>query len=283
VWIGFGTLFIYEKTEEYLKSTALKTAFTVVLILLSAAAVNTNYSVNDESKNYYIEEFTMNIFKNVKPNGIVISSQWDFWVSASWYYNFIKKTRPDIIVVDKELLRRSWYYTYLERHYPEFYNNSKPEIERFQAELYKFEHELPYDQTIVKAFADMVTSFVKNNPNRTVYTTWEIEQNKNETFANDYIRVPDGLIFRLVQKDSLNKNNNVITDYQIYDFKFTPLQKTDYYHETLMMSYAMMLTSSASYLVSINKPEDAKKYLEIALIAKPNFQGALDLKSKYKL
>ncbi|MCI0449405.1 MAG: DUF2723 domain-containing protein [Chlorobi bacterium] len=281
VWIGFGALFLCELTVNSLKSHAQKLVFAIILVLLGLITLNTNYSANDESKNYYVEELTMNMFKNAAPNSIIISSQWDFWVSASWYFNFIKNIRRDIIVVDKELLRRSWYYKYLEQHYPEFYQNSKHEIDRFLAELYKFEHNIPYDQTIVKAFEDMITSFVTNNPMRRVYTTWEIEQNRNEPFAKDYARVPDGLMFRLVHNDSIK--NNIVSDYEIYDFKFTPTARNDYYHETLMFSYSVMLTTSANYLLNINRIQDAKKYLELAILAKPNYPQAIELKRKYSL
>lgn len=279
VWIAFGGLFLYEKLAQYMLTNFQKIAFSTVLIILSLIALNTNYKENDESSNYYVEQFTMNIFKNVGPNGIVISSQWDFWVSASWYYHFVKKIRPDIVVIDKELLRRSWYYTFLERNYPEIYNNSKAEIERFQGELYKFEHNIPYDtKYIMKLFSELITSFVANNSGRTSYTTWEIEQNQNEPFAANYRRIPDGLLFRLVNQDSLK--NNARLDYKIYDFSITPTAENDYYHKTLMMSYASMLTSSAGYLSTLNRTEDAKKYLSLALTAVPNFPQAIELKRK---
>jgi len=87
IWIGFGGLFLFEKLSSFMLTNVHKIAFSAVLVILSLIALNTNYKENDESKNYYIEQFTMNIFKNVEPNGIVISSQWDFWVSASWYYH----------------------------------------------------------------------------------------------------------------------------------------------------------------------------------------------------
>jgi hypothetical protein len=282
VWTGFGALFLYEKLSSYMLGNVHKIAFSAVLVILSLIALNTNYKENDESGNYYVEQFTMNVFKNIEPNGIVISSQWDFWLSASWYYNFVKKVRPDIVVIDKELLRRSWYYTYLERNYPEIYNNSKPEIEKFLLELYKFEHNIPYDtRHIMNLFSELLTSFVTKNPERRLYTTWEIEQNKNEPFAQDYSRIPDGLLFRLVNSDSLK--NNPAQEYKIYDFSFTPLSKDDYYHKTLMTSYAMMLTGSAGYLVTVNRFEDAKKYLSLALTAVPNYPQALELKKRYNL
>ena len=280
VWIGFAILYIYRQLKQYLNTGVNKTTFAVIVAAMLYFPLSTNYTYNDESKNYYVEELTMNVFKNAEPNSIIISSQWDFWVSASWYFNHVKKIRPDLVIIDKELLRRSWYFIFIKRHYPEIYNNSKIEIERFLVELDKFEHGIPYDQnTIVKAFEDMITSFVANNQDRHIYTTWEIEQNKQEYFAKDYTRIPDGLLFRLL-KNSQN-NNFVLSDYKIHDFIFTPVAKTDYYHETIMRTYAMMLTSSAGFLSSNGRTEDAKEYIRLALIAKPNFPQAIEMKRKY--
>ena len=279
IWIGFGGFYLFEKLSENLKTKAHKYAFSSFLIVLSLIAINTNFKENDESGNYYVKQYTMNIFKNVEPNGIVISSQWDFWVSASWYYHFVRHIRPDIVVIDKELLRRSWYYIFLERNYPEVYNNSRPEIEKFLKELYKFEHSIPYDtQYIMKLFTDMLTSFVTKNPGRKIYDSWEIEQSKNEQFAVNYERIPDGLLFRIVNPDSLH--NNVLSDYKVYDFTFTPTENDDYYHRTLMMSYAMMLTNSAVYLASVNRQQDAIKYINLALTAVPTYPQALEVKRK---
>ncbi len=133
----------------------------------------------------------------------------------------------------------------------------------------------------MKLFEDMMTSFVKNNPNRRIYSTWEIEQNKNEPFAQDFIRVPDGMLFRIVPKDKIV--NNQVEDYKVYDFAFTPVAPKDYYYETLMKSYAMMLTASSSYLLQNGRTDDAKKYLALALLAVPNFPQAIELKKKYNL
>ena len=281
-WAGFGIVFIYSQLTAVLKTSVQKTVFSAAVVLLGVVSINTNYALNDESKNRYVEEFTMNVFKNAEPNSIIISSQWDFWVSASWYFHFVKNIRPDIVVIDKELLRRSWYFKFLEKNYPEVYNNSRAEIDRFLPELYKFEHNIPYDtKQIMRLFEDMMTSFVKNNPNRRVYSTWEIEQNKNEPYAQNFMRVPDGLLFRLVPKEQIVGGQ--VQDYKTYDFTFTPLVSKDYYHETLMRSYAMMLSSSAAYLVTAGRQQEAKKYIELALVAMPNFPQAIELKNKYNL
>lgn len=283
IWLAFGAAYIFNQMKGMLGNVLHQRIFAAAIVLISLLALSTNYAVNDESKNHYVEEFTMNVFKNAEPNCIIISSQWDFWVSASWYYHFVKNIRPDITVIDKELLRRSWYYVFLEKNFPGVYKNSKAEIDRFLPELYKFEHDIPYDQrTIMKLFEELMTSFVKNNPERRCYTTWEIEQSKNEPFAQDFMRLPDGLMFRLVPKKN-ESSSMIVNDYKMFDFVFTPAPRKDYYHETLMLSYSMMLTASASYLLTSGRREDAGKYLSLALLATPNYPQALELKKKNNL
>ena len=282
IWIGFGAYLIAEKAASVLKNTGAQIAFGAVLLLVTIVPLKTNWEINDESKNYYVEQFTMNIFKNIENNGIVLSSQWDFWVSASWYYKYTKHIRPDITVIDKELLRRSWYFKFLENNEPELYNNSRKEIEAFLAELYKFEHNIPYDtRTIMKLYSDLLTSFVVNNPGRKFYTTWEVDQNKQEAFATEYTRIPSGLLTMLVKLSDYKNGNS--PEYKTFDFSFTPVFKDDYYHKTLMSSYASMLTGSAAYLISKNRFEEAGKYLNLALTAIPNYPQALELKRKNNL
>jgi hypothetical protein len=287
-WIGFGAVLIYEKMKAAFLQPSSKgerkpvsqIAFSVAAVLLAGLTLGTNFSRNDESEEYAVEQYTMNVFRNIEPGGIIISSQWDFWLSASWYFQAVKKIRPDIVVIDKELLRRSWYFTYLQRHYPEIFENSKHEIERFMAELYKFEHGIPYDTKIImKAFTDVLTSFVERNPGRIIYTTWEIEQNKEEAFAPNYQRIPDGLLNRLVKNDDFERMKGNI---KTYDFVFTPNQEKDYYHETIMNTYAMTLSNSANYLWQLGQTADARKYAELALTAKPGTPQILDLLNRMR-
>jgi hypothetical protein len=278
IWLGFGALLFYELARQFILQKPNRIAYSAVLIAVCFIPLLSNYEANDESKNYYVEQYTMNIFENVDPGGIVLSSQWDFWVSPSWYYQFVEHIRPDIIVIDKELLRRSWYYKYIEHNYPEIYNNSRKEIERFLAELYKFEHGIPYDQqTITQAYSDLLTSFVTRNTKRSFYCTWEIEQNRNEPFAMNYVRIPTGLLFQLINKEAVEQKTERVF-YKLHDFQFTPIEARDYYYNTLMYAYGGMLTNSAKYLASIGKFKEANYYLDKALTAMPNYKDALELR-----
>ena len=116
-------------------------------------------------------------------------------MAGSYYLQFIKRERPDVVVIDKELLRRSWYFEQIKRNHPDVYERSRREIALFQEELYKFEHDLPYDPAAIEArYNELINSFFNNNVStRPLYVTSEIETH----LAPGYQRVPEGLVFRL--------------------------------------------------------------------------------------
>lgn len=159
----------------------------------------TTYKKVDQKNNYLVEDYTKNILLNLPKNSIVLSYQWDYFVSASYYFQHIKNIRPDIIVLDKELFRRSWYLVQLEKMYPTIINKSKREIDLFQQELFKFEHELPYDfSTIEGRYSLLLKSFIEKNDSFSFYVTPEIEPQ----YTNGYNRIPEGVLFRLTKDTS---------------------------------------------------------------------------------
>ncbi len=171
----------------------------VVGTLLVAAGLiplAASYRTMDQSQNYLVEDYTQNLFRSVDRGGVVFSYQWDYWVSASYYVQYVRGERTDVTVVDKELLRRSWYLNDLARRYPVFMERCRVEVEAFRKELFKFEHDLPYEGPVIEArFVGMIRAMiVKSMASGPVYVTPEIE----EQFTDGYQRVPEGLVFRVV-------------------------------------------------------------------------------------
>jgi hypothetical protein len=199
LWSGFA----FARMATFLGGTPRSTTIAVILVLaIACAPVIVHYSKNDESSNYLVEDYTKNMFSSLQQDALVISYQWDFWVSASYYYQLVKGVRPDIAVVDKELLRRSWYLIQLGKRYPWLIGNSKGEVDAFGEELYKFEHDIPYNPAIIQAkYVNMISSFISRNmATRPVYVTPEIEAE----FTVGFQRVPEGLAFRLVADTSFH-------------------------------------------------------------------------------
>jgi hypothetical protein len=266
LWSGFGILYLYNyikiKTRKF-NEKYLYFALLLPLLLL------TNYKDVDESRNYLVHDYTMNVLNSIEPNGIVISFQWDNWVSASYYFQKVKNIRKDVVIIDKELLRRSWYYNQLEINYPWLIEKSRPEINEFLKELYKFEHDLPYDPTAIQnAYLNVINSFIhKNITTNPIYVGMEIEKE----IGAPYRRIPEGLLLRLYMDDLYHP-------YPIKDYRFTPVNKKGRLIDALILFYGRMFASRASYENMYGFKENALWYVNKALEIDPTFSPAVNIK-----
>jgi len=280
VWVAFGLLFIANKIKN--NTTVLSFAFLLICLI----PFSQNYSKVDESKNYFVKDYTMNVFKSAQQNSIIFSTQWDFWVSSSIYQQYVKNIRPDLVIIDKELMRKSWYMHHLKIHYPDIYDKSKIEFEIYLTELLKFEknperYTSPKTETdrqdlskIQSSFINLLNSIVDKNYNeRKIYTTYEIEQDKNERFGKDYTRLPQGLLINY-------SKDNVYDNYIDPEFEYTITDITDYHHTFIMNSYYNAYLSRANYLMNNSKSEQAERLIKKAIEIKPNAPDAKQLLQK---
>jgi hypothetical protein len=192
IFISFGI----QKFFEGIESTLSKRIVAIIFSGLLLSQLFVNYEKIDQRNNYLVEDYTNNILLNLPKNSIVLSYQWDYFVSASYYFQHIKHVRPDVVVLDKELFRRSWYFSQLGKMYPALIKKSKPEIDLFQQELFKFEHDLPYDPSVIEGrYSLMLKSFIEKNDSIAFYITPEIEPQ----YTIGYHRIPENLLFRLTK------------------------------------------------------------------------------------
>ncbi|MBL7128616.1 MAG: DUF2723 domain-containing protein [Ignavibacteria bacterium] len=279
-WIAFGVLFVVEK----FKKSALN--LSIASILLCILPLSANYELTDESDNYFVRDFTYNVFKSAPENSIIMSSEWDFWVSASLYYQFVKDIRKDIVVIDKELLRKSWYLDFVKIHYSDIYERSKNEFEIYKSDLINFERETSRytnpvsdadKQLILKiqgSFHNLLNSILENNQDRNFYTTFEIEQASQEKFGNDYVRIPEGLLIKY------SKENRIDDNYMEPEFEFQVTKKDSYHHTFIMNAYYNSFLSRANYVMNFSKYDDAERLINQALKVKPQGPEALRLLNK---
>lgn len=231
-------------------------AIAVVFIGASAGATFGRVSERD---NYLVEDYTMNMFNSLKPHAIVLSYQWDYWLSASYYYQQVEGVRTDVVVIDKELLRRSWYLEQIRNNYPQFYRRSETEIRLFLQELDKFEHELPYNpEEIELRYNDMINSFVeKNYADHPVYFTIEMEKH----LAPGYQRIPEGLALRLYKDTNLPSFDEKVWD----DFAYRPFNRTGRLIDGLNTMYVNALTNRGIILHQAERYQEASRYFDRAL------------------
>jgi hypothetical protein len=280
IWIAFGLYYIVQRLKDN------STAYAGISLVLVAITLYFNYSKADQSDNYFVEEYTMNVFNSAPPNSIIFSVQWDFWVSASMYYQYVKGIRPDIAVIDKELLRKSWYLNYIEKHYPEIYEGCKTQFDLYKPEVIKFENnpdrytspKTQQDQQdlalIQKYFMDMMNCMVESNiDKRPIFATVEVEQDQNERLVPDYQRIPQGVLLRY-------SKDGEAPDHKEPEIKYTITQKDTYHHQFIMTMYYNALVNRASYLMSSGKLTEAEGYLNRALADFPNMPEARQLMTK---
>lgn len=262
MWIAFGAV----KVAETIRNRWMQRAFAAVV---AAMPLYVHYENVDESKNYAVEDYTMNMFASLEPNAIVLSYQWDYFVSAAYYYQLVEGVRPDVVVLDKELFRRSWYFRQLEHQYPWLIERSRAEVESFLQELYKFEHDLPYNRSVIQArFEAVIVSFLERNfSDRPVYVTHEIEPE----FTRGFLRVPEGLAFRLTRDTTIQRTRPI-------DFAIRNLPtKSNHYISMVKTMYASAYTNQALMANRFGDRQTAVNFLKEALTIKPDYSAARSL------
>lgn len=235
-------------------------------LLLGAIALIpllTQFDRVSQSGNHLVEDYTHNMYASLAPEALVISFQWDFWVSASYYFQRVEGLRRDMIVLDKELFRRSWYIEQLRHNHPEVYAASRAEIEAFLPHLARFERGEAYDPNAIEAaFNAMINSIIdRAYEKRPVYLTIEMEQQ----FAPGYVRVPQGLAFRLYRPEHLPDPASTA----VPELRYRPFDSDERLPKEMRNFYASMLLNRGVYLFDAGLFEKADPVFRQALTFAP--------------
>ncbi|HET9493263.1 MAG TPA: DUF2723 domain-containing protein [Chloroflexia bacterium] len=168
--------------------------------LLSAVLV---YPRQNYSNNRLAEQFVLNAFSEMPSNSIVITEYWDFY-APTYYLQMLQGVRPDIVLIDKSLLRYPWYTGQLRQRYPWLIDRSQDIVDRFSAEQRRWVNGEPYDEEAINfGYLDLLSSFVERNyPEYTPYVLWLQDcppnvQCEANLIAPDWTRQPTGLAYRL--------------------------------------------------------------------------------------
>ena len=223
----------------------------------------------DQSENHTVEDYTRAMFASFDSNAVVLSYQWDYWVSASYYYQLVRNLRTDVTVIDKELLRRSWYIREVRNRFPSLLAASRAEIDAFLVELQKFEQERPYQSAVIQArFEGMINAIVRNAlSTHPVYVTGEIEPE----FTVQLQRVPWGLAYRLFRDSTFHDSPSP-------EFKFRPIPESAEMGPIVRRFYANAALAWGEYRFRSGKEEPGLKHaVELALLYDPAHPAAQKL------
>ncbi len=264
---GFLLTFgIYQLDQKFSKD---KINYGFFLIPLTIFILN--FEKVNQKDNTQFEEYTYSILNSVDKNSIVVSYLWDFFISPSYYIQFVENYRKDISIIDKELVRRSWYFNQIKRNYPEIYEKSKHLIDAFLPELQKFERNQKYNpQILEKFYKEIILNFILSNINdRTVYLSPEMVTNEIQqgwiALPDSLKLIPDLFLFKVVKDTSYQPIKNL--DYNIHI-----KNENDYYTETLKNLITTAHINRAFYELRYGQKEIAKKLVNKSLEINPELK-----------
>jgi len=165
---------------------------------LSLAVPAVNWRQADRSRDRFTSEFANDILISAGPNAVILTDNWDIYAPVLY---LIKQQglRPDVVLIDKELLRRRWYFRFLEKQYPDFYESCRSEVDAFLPQLDLFERGAAYDPAEIQyRYQNLLNALVlRNYYDRPPYLTRADGAGDYNRLAPEYERVPEGLLYRL--------------------------------------------------------------------------------------
>ena len=273
LFIAIGGIYL-EKLSKYLP---------YFLILVPALNLYMNFEDNDLSEDYLVPEYTRIVVENLEEDAIIISAQWDFWCSAFWYRQAVEGMRPDVTLIEKELLRRTWYPRQLLRWYPAETEPCKLQIDNYLRELEKFESGGNYNAMILQQnFMSLLNCFIeKHIDERPVYITMDIMQTE-PGFAENYVKIPQGFAFRLFRRDTTLRVD--INGLKLEQFIESSKLRDDYLAEGIEQAAAVSLSNLGRYALVKGQKAQAGKAFEKTLELDPNnavaIQGLNSLRNR---
>ncbi len=110
------------------------------LLLLMLWPLLAHWPLCDRRGYTYAESYARDVLNNVPEGSLILTRDWNFY-APTYYLQHVEGVRPDVVIVDQELLRRSWYLGMLARQQPWLVQQVSSPLEAYREELLKFERE----------------------------------------------------------------------------------------------------------------------------------------------
>jgi len=231
--------------------------------VLVAITIATNFHQSDERGNTVVEDMTVNMLNNLPKDALILSQQWDFWLAGSFYLQAVENVRPDVLVIDPELLRCSWYIKQLQHSHPQFMAMVQPEIDRFMKPLSQFEAEEPYNPAEIEAaYVGLLRAMIdKSMAHRPVLVTGEVRTDVSARWRH----VPYYLALRLMP-------DTTYLPQEFPNYRFRHWEgRIDSYTAKAYELYARSALARFFYERSRGNPELARRYAQLAVSFNPNW------------
>lgn len=220
---------------------------------------------------YTFEDYTKELIGSVPEHSIILSYQWDYFISASYYYQFVEDYRRDVTIIDKELLRRTWYFDQLNNYDPDLLKNMRADVDLFKSALLPFERNEKFDPNLLESlFRKILTGIVSENvEQRDIYIAPELFENEMQrgefNLPEGYTLVPDLLLFKVVNSQNYIPASNP-------DFTIRFPSNRNIYIDNIERIIGASLARRAMYEMNFGMNDKAKIYAAKILNDFPNYK-----------
>jgi len=258
VLLAFGLLQLLRFFEF---NSALKSLAVLVVPLIALAY---NFSYSNQSKTHFFESYTRSMMENVPPNSLVISQQWDFFITPYYYLRYVENQFPGTSIIDKELLRRSWYYPQVHIFDSTLLNGSEEQVNRFLELVKPFENKEAFDANgLQTTYVSIITSIIANNVSkRSVFLTQELvgEVDRGDVqLPKGYTIAPMGWLLKVVPK------SEGYIPVQIPDLSITfPKNWKGYYSDFIVTNWNQACSIRSNYENQFGKTPEAQQWANAA-------------------
>jgi tetratricopeptide (TPR) repeat protein len=282
--IGFGIRWLVQKTvSKSLPGVKPSLAAAIAVLIVCTIALTANWPFNNRRQYFIAHDYVDNLLKAIGPNGLLLTLDWQV-ASPIFYAQEIEQLRPDVKVVDINLLRRSWYFDYLKHAYPGLMERSREKIEVFVENLKEWERDPgafarspALTQRISTAFLQMIQSMVTNEGRvAPVYMTNDLLSSDSVNgeltrwLTQKYQLVPQGLVFNLADDQGFHDSPDVHLQTRGLADGTLRFAKGDPVNVKVLPVYANMLINRGRYLALFGQHQRAIAAFEQALALNPD-------------
>jgi tetratricopeptide (TPR) repeat protein len=261
----------------------LSIAVATVVLLVCGMTLSANWPFNNRKHYFIAHDYVENLLRTIAPNSFLLTLDWQV-VSPIFYAQEVEQFRPDVKVVDINLLRRSWYFDYLKHAYPGLIERSREKIDVFVENLREWESDpaafarsSALTQRISAAFLEMIQSMVTNeNRVAPVYMTNDLLSSDSVNgeltrwLNQKYQLVPEGLVFNLANGQGFHDSPDVHLQIRGLADGTLRFAKGDPVNVKVIPAYTSMLINRGRYLALFGQHERAIAAFKQALALNPN-------------
>lgn len=240
----------------------------------------------DQSRNRLAPAFAANLMAGIERNGLLLTAEWIATASPLLYLQHVEGFRPDVTVIDVNLVRRSWYEGYVRRRDPGLHAAVRERYAEFQRNLWFFEHDrcagrpAPECALIQGSFERLLAGLVEaaRERGRPCYLTPDVDPSVvlpgSPPILPGLFRIPVGLALLLSPADSPAPVPSPEPDLTGLLDGSVPVEPGAVAERKLLGLYATSQTARAAYLLRLGDREGARDRAATALLLEPGNQAA---------